>query len=279
MNYQHIYHAGNSADVFKHCVLLFILEALAQKENPFCYVESHAGSGSYDLLTNAAQTTKEYASGVKLLWDEKNLPSLLRHYIQTINTINPSQKLHRYPGSPLFAQSLLRKNDRMLLAELNATPYRLLKKLFSDSSQVHCYEQDGYDFLNAVLPPKEKRGLVFIDPPYENPHEFFNLPDELTRIYKKWPTGIITAWYPIKKNLPLKNFYHRLEKSPMQKILICEFCPWSQDIAQLLNGSGLVIINPPWKLESILNDFLPRLLKYLQQDKFAQTRTFWLQGE
>jgi 23S rRNA (adenine2030-N6)-methyltransferase len=248
MNYRHSYHAGNAADVFKHIVLVALLQALTQKDKPFCYLETHAGEPLY-LLNN-----KEYRDGIARLLG-KSTSGLLKDYLQIVESY-PGY----YPGSATIAQALLRPDDRMVLSELNPDVAVLLKKQFK-----HVHIQDGYVTLKACTPPPERRGLVLIDPCYEEPNEWTRLATQVIETYKRWPSGVYAIWYPIKTKSVVSAFHAKLKRSGIPNVLITELCPWPADIDQRLAGSGMVIINPPWQLETRLNSALQPLLDFLRQ--------------
>src|SRR6185369_7357303 len=194
MNYRHAFHAGNFADVFKHTVLIGLLDALKQKAAPFCYFDTHAGAGSYDLHGLEAGKTAEAADGVLRLLDLKSPPPLLQGYLDLLRSLNPAgmgRELALYPGSPLIAARLMRDSDRAVLCELQPDEAARLKKLFAHDARVGVHQRDGYAALGALVPPKERRGLVLIDPPFEaQDDEFRAIEAALATAYSRWPTGI-----------------------------------------------------------------------------------------
>jgi 23S rRNA (adenine2030-N6)-methyltransferase len=278
MNYRHIYHAGNFADVFKHVVLIQLLKSLHQKESPFCYLDTHAGIGRYDLASEAAQKTGEYQLGIQRLWGAKPLPELV-DYLAVVRAMNDKDSLRYYPGSPAVARAFLRPQDRMVLLELHPDEFVLLQKRYADDKQVVVQRQDAYAGLKALLPPKEKRGLVLIDPPYESPGELDQVVVGLRTAHDRWATGIYALWYPIKDRPPVERFHRALIASGIRKQLLVEFSPYPEDSGFRLNGCGMVIVNPPWKLEASLRQLLPSLLGVLQQHPAARTTVSWLVPE
>jgi len=268
MNYRHLYHAGNFTDVFKHAVLALLIQALCRKDKPFCYLDTHAGIGRYDLESEAAQKTGEFKTGIlKLLQSQKDFPEEIADYVAVIRKINAAEKLRFYPGSPLLVKHLLRANDRMILTELHSDDFKLLKQEFRNDKQIAVHHLDGYQALKAFLPPKEKRGLVFIDPPFEQPHEFEQLVEALSAAYQRWPTGIYAIWYPLKNLAAVKNFYQDLQILQLSKVLKLEFTPYPVDSPVGLNGCGMIIINSPFQLDQQLEKLLPWLLQVLAPDK------------
>ncbi len=277
MNYRHIYHAGNFADVFKHCILVLLLESLLRKDKPFCYLETHAGLGVYDLHSQATQRTLEYLSGIARVLDNCNdhgtcYPQAIAPYLAAINKVNASilvdgkltaANLRFYPGSPLIARSLLRPQDRMVLMELHQEDVLLLKKVFAKDSQVAVHYYNGYQGLKAFLPPVERRGLVLIDPAFEQTNEFDLMLTALQeQVKSRWPTGIYALWYPIKDHIACNNFLGSLKKMDF-KYLVCEMTLAKRAGLEKFIGCGMVIINPPWQIEQRLTEVLSWLWQVL----------------
>lgn len=274
MNYLHDYHAGCAADVFKHVVLVALLNALKKKDTPFCYLDTHAGGGIYDLSSESAQKTGEYLEGIAKLINQPVNHPLLKQYLSLVEDCNnENNALRFYPGSPCVAHAELRPQDRMVIMDFKKPVYDQLKTIFAKDKQAQVHYYDGYLGLKAFLPPKEKRGLVLIDPPFEDINEFKLLPQHLTTALQRWPHGIYAIWYPIKNRKQINAFHHDLLKLNNSKIMISEFCPWPDDVAMRLNGSGMIVINPPWQIEQELNGALNELLNYLRQHKEGHTQT------
>jgi 23S rRNA (adenine2030-N6)-methyltransferase len=266
MNYHHHFHAGNSADVFKHLLLTVLLKSLMQKDKPLAYIDTHAGSGCYDLHANNAQKTGEYLTGIALLWGQTRLPIEIEEYlalIQRFNTELNQQGLRYYPGSPGFAKMLLRPQDRLLLNDNQKIVTQQLQRGFTHDRRVNISQQAADAILKAWLPPVERRGLAFLDPPFENPQEFDAILSALKFALAKWPTGIYACWYPIKHQQTVQGFLHRLEHLNCKTILNVTFCPLPSDVGQRLAGSGMLICNPPWQFEQQCRQFLPHLAKLL----------------
>lgn len=272
MNYRHIYHAGNFADVFKHIVLIALLEALSRKEKPFCYIESQAGAGLYDLTSGQASKSKEFTTGIEKLFrleeaKSSKMPWIIQKYLDLVKSINPNDKLIAYPGSPLIAATLLRPEDRMILVELRPDDAELLRHEFYSDKRVAVHQSDGYQALKAFLPPKENRGLVLIDPAYEENDEVEKIANALTIASKHWRNGLYAIWYPIKEPRLVRNLFKALTKLPQDEILIAELSIYPEDSRFALNGSGLAIINPPWNFDQQLKTILPWLWKKLSPEK------------
>lgn len=270
MNYRHAYHAGNFADVFKHIVLVALTKAFLRKDTAFCYLDTHAGVGYYDLAAEAAQKSKEYAGGVSKILAAPTPPALITDYL---NCLKPHKKVPAasfYPGSPFIVKHFLRPDDRMILSELHPEDYQQLKKVFSQDKQVAVHHLDGYQSLKAFLPPKQKRGFVLIDPPYEQTGEFEQLLKEIPAALNRWETGVYAIWYPIKNRTAEERFLRSLRDKINRPMLIAELSIYPENLAINLNGSGMVIINPPWQLEQELQAILPWLWQVLSVDKQGQ---------
>jgi 23S rRNA (adenine2030-N6)-methyltransferase len=278
MNYLHSYHAGNFADVFKHIILVSLIESLQSKENGFCYLDTHAGTGYYDLMSANAQKSKEYKQGIEKLLQQKRVPEPIRHYLNCVQKINSrlSQSifasLRYYPGSPFIARHFLRSQDRMISSELHPQEYQTLKKNFLNDNQVSVQLLDGYRSLKAFLPPKERRGLILIDPPFERPHEFADLIRALPLALQRFETGVYAIWYPIKDRPPVERFHRALKEIVKRPILITELSLYPETSALHLNGCGMVIINPPYKFEGRLKGMLPWLRTALGIHRPKQTQ-------
>lgn len=265
MNYRHIFHAGNFADVFKHLLLITLVERLQQKTKPFCYLDTHAGIGIYDLTSIFAQKTQEYRSGIAKIWELSELPPAGAHYLELIKDYNREQgysQLRYYLGSPYLVKKMLRPNDRMILAELHHQDILSLKKNFCRDKQVAVHHLDGYQALKAFLPPKEKRGLVLMDPPFEAAAEFGFLIEQLQCVMHKWSQGIYAVWYPIKQSNKVQEFYRQLKLIGAQEIGVCEFK--IQNINDVvLTACGMVVVHPPWQWMQSTEHLLSWLCKTL----------------
>lgn len=270
MNYRHAFHAGNGADVLKHLVLSLILQHLTAKPAPFAVLDTHAGIGRYDLDSEEARRTGEADRGILALRRGLSATdSAADLLLELAPYLDPVQKLagvadlaaplHSYPGSPCLARAFLRDQDRLILAELHPDDALTLKRLFHGDKQVAVHHMDGWTALKAHLPPKEKRGLVLIDPPFEAPDDFDRLVAGLALAYQRWPTGIYALWYPIKDRATVWRLHQALEDSGIPKIMAAEL-GWAADgEGDRLNGSGMIVVNPPWRLADTLRFLLPRL--------------------
>ena len=274
MNYRHAFHAGNFADVFKHVCLARILMHLRDKPAPFRVIDTHAGAGLYDLESEEANRTGEWREGVGRL-DAAALPppaaELAAPYLAALRAANPHQGLRRYPGSPLIAYHLLRPQDRLLVCEIEAGAAAALSRHLRASApdkarrgdRAKMLRIDGWIALNACIPAKERRGLVFIDPPYESPDDFVRSADATVAACRKWPTGIYLLWYPIKSRDGPDCIAKALQRVAVGKAMRVELRVSAALPEGGLSACGVVLINPPWKLAVELEILLPALVEAL----------------
>lgn len=275
MNYRHAFHAGNHADVLKHAVLSRLLSLMARKDKPFAYLDSHAGVGLYDLASEQAGKTGEWLQGIVRLWGRDDLPALLDDYCAVIAALNPEGGLRYYPGSPEIARRLTRDQDRVLLNEKHPEDGRLLKDNMAADQRVTVHLGEGWHLAKALLPVAEKRALLLIDPPFEQADELERCVESLTTAIARMRQAVVAIWYPIKDQRQLKRFYQDLQKSGAPKLLRAELWVHPTDNPAGLNGSGLVIANPPWPLEDELRELLPYLATQLAQSQ-GGWRLDWL---
>jgi 23S rRNA (adenine2030-N6)-methyltransferase len=258
LSYRHAYHAGNHADVFKHLVLTLLVQSLLKKEKPFLILDTHAGAGRYHLRSEMARKNREFASGIERLWEVANAPEAIGHYLEAVRTTNPGRELHWYPGSPRIFRHFLRPQDRLVLSELHPNEARDISREFAGDRQVRVEAADGYQALKAQLPPKERRGLVHIDPAYELKDEHRRVLEALADAHRRWATGIFAVWYPIQDRATADGFLRRLKKLGLPEVLVTECCVMPEE-AFRLTGSGMIIVNPPWQLDEQLRQVLPWL--------------------
>jgi len=275
MNYRHAFHAGNHADVLKHVILSRLIALLSRKEAPFAYLDSHAGVGLYDLAGDQASRTGEWLQGIARLWQAEDVPDQLVDYLEVIRAMNPDGVLRHYPGSPELARMLTREQDRLYLNEKHPEDGRLLKENMAGDRRVAVHLGEGWYVSRALLPTREKRVLLLIDPPFEQADELERCVQSLNEAIGRMRQAVVAIWYPIKELGQLRRFYRDLEKSNAPKLLRIELYVHPADDAQRLNGSGLVISNPPWGLEDELKQILPWLTTLLGQSQ-AGWRMDWL---
>jgi len=286
MQYHHIYHAGNFADVFKHCVLVMLAQNLCKKNKPIFYLDTHAGIGRYDLTSELASKTSEYASGISVLYNQKEADlkiltskiaeNALATYLQIIQSYNTNKNLKYYPGSPLILKTLMRTQDRMALVELHKDDAELLRNEFVNDKQIAVHHSNGYQSIKAFLPPKEKRGLILIDPAFEDINEFENIIAGLKVAKQKFPTGVYAIWYPIKDLTKIQGFYSELEAIHFKNILVSEFSVDTLEKDAKLTRCGMAIINSPWKFEEDLQPLLDWLAATLAHNNNGYSNWRWL---
>jgi 23S rRNA (adenine2030-N6)-methyltransferase len=261
LNYQHAFHAGNFADVHKHVVLVRILIHLKNKPAAFRVIDTHAGAGRYDLRGSEASRGGEWQDGIGRLFGRR-LPdqaqSLLAPYLDVVQSLNPGGALRLYPGSPLIALSQLRPQDRLIACEVEPRAVAGLKSVLRDR-RAKVLALDGWTALGAYVPPKERRGVVVVDPPFEEAADFSRLSGALAAAHRKWQTGIYLLWYPIKEREAPDALARRLRKLAMPGVLRCEITLGAPRADAGLVGSGLIVVNPPFKLDAELKILLPAL--------------------
>lgn len=245
MNYRHAFHAGNHTEVFKHAALTLLLEHLLQKPTPFAVLDTHGGIGIYDLFSDEAMRTNERDAGVNRVFG-KALSSAPM-YSKILAALN-AQSLRVYPGSPELVRQSLREKDRLIVCELHPEDGSLLKKRYHKDRRVSVHQRDGYEAVGAILPPPERRGLVFIDPPFERKDEPDQIAAALQAGNRRWATGIYTVWYPIKDAVLGDRIAAAATAAGFDSVLRTEFCPYRRD-GVTLAGSGLAICNPPWRID------------------------------
>lgn len=282
MNYRHAFHAGNFGDVLKHVVLVGLLEKLAQKEAPFFFLDTHAGRGCYDLSGEAARRSGEAQAGILRLAVAPELPALATRYLALVRGFDAANvaAIRNYPGSPRLAAMLMRPGDRAALCELAPREAEGLRREFSHDERFAVHLRDGYESLKALLPPKERRGLVLLDPPYESQEvEFGKVVDALAAAQRRWPQGVFAAWYPIKRAAGAAAFLAALAARGVTELLVAELSVHPADSSAGLNGSGMALLNPPWKLDEELAATLPGVHAALAPAGAGGTRVEWLVPE
>lgn len=281
MNYRHDFHAGNFADVVKHAVLSRIIVHLQAKPAPFRVIDTHAGAGLYDLAGPQASRTGEWRMGIARVLEAPFAPevrALLAPYLEAVASFNSPGKLTMYPGSPLLVRKWLRPRDRLIACELEPAAVEALAQNLGRSIRAKALALDGWIALPAYVPPKERRGLVLIDPPFEAADEFARMAEALAQAHRKWTTGIYLLWYPIKDRSGPDALAKDLKRSGIGKILRAEVTLFPRPDASRLTGCGLIVVTPPWTLEPELSLLLPALAGVLSQRE-GGFRLDWLVGE
>ncbi len=279
MNYRHVYHAGNFADVVKHAVLARIVEYLKRKDGAFRVIDTHAGRGIYRLDAEEARKTSEADDGIARLLGAKiavEARALLDPYLEIVRGLNAEGALDIYPGSPLLTRRLLRRQDRLTAIELHSEDATALRRLFEGDHQVRVLELDGWLSLGAHLPPKEKRGLVLVDPPFEREDEFGRILDGLRKAHRRWPGGTYAVWYPIKDRRAVGAFREALKRWGVPGILDTAFHVRKASPSPRLDGSGMIVVNPPYLLEAELKVLLPALRRILSDGDAPMPALTWL---
>jgi 23S rRNA (adenine2030-N6)-methyltransferase len=277
MNYRHIFHAGNFADVHKHVILLALIDRLTRKSKPLLLLDTHAGRGTYDLDSEDASRGNQSQRGIRRLVQDSTVSNA--DVKRFLDLLAPSLRTQHYLGSPLLAGQVLRDEDRLVCVESQLEEAHELQRSLQwrrNSSVIH---GDGYAALKSHLPPKEARGLVFIDPPYESDREFKLITQALLEGVRRWATGVYAIWYPIKATGESRRFKDTLRKSGLKKILLLELFVHPTDSRVGLNGSGMLILNPPWKLDEEMRAAQTELFGALADPKANEPVVEWLVGE
>ena len=274
-SYRHAFHAGNHADVLKHLVLIQLLQYLGQKEKPFQYIDTHAGAGLYRLDTGYAQKSAEYKAGIARLWDCNNVPAAVADYLQAVKACNEDGRLCYYPGSPKLADTLLRNGDQLRLFEMHPADYKILQGNFlgqnsARNKRVLVQQSDGFAGLKALLPPLSRRGLILMDPSYEDKNDYRYVVESMADAISRFATGMYMVWYPVLPRLDAKMLPEKLKRLPVQNwlnVTLSIGAPAADGLG--LHSSGLIVLNPPWTLAATLRETMPYLVKQLARDEHA----------
>jgi 23S rRNA (adenine2030-N6)-methyltransferase len=278
MNYRHAYHAGNFADVLKHAILSLVLVHMAKKPTPFRVIDTHAGIGMYDLTSEAAEKTGEWKGGIGRLMGSEAAPlpaavaSLLAPYLGAVRACNPDGGLRRYPGSPCLALALMRAHDRLVANELHPEDAATLARTLASDRRAKVLALDGWLALKAQLPPKERRGIILVDPPFEEAGELERIGRGLQNARRRFSGGVYLLWYPIKDPRLTTRFLRSIAAVVPAETLAVELLIRAPADVDRLNGSGLVILNAPFTLESDLAVLMPVLAERLADGGGACTR-------
>ncbi|MDC9603731.1 23S rRNA (adenine(2030)-N(6))-methyltransferase RlmJ [Xenorhabdus griffiniae] len=279
LSYRHSFHAGNHADVLKHVVQSLIIESLKIKEKPFLYLDTHSGAGRYHLSGEHAERTGEYLEGIARIWQRDDIPEELAAYMDAVKALNPQGTLRYYPGSPLIASHLLREHDELNLSELHPSDFPLLRTEFSRDRRARVLREDGFQQLKSKLPPKSRRGFVLIDPPYELKSDYLNVVQGIQEGYKRFATGTYALWYPVVLRQQIKRLVKGLEATGIRKILQIELGVRPDSDQRGMTASGMIVINPPWKLEQQMKVVLPWLHQVLVPEGTGHTSVEWIVPE
>jgi len=263
LSYRHGYHAGNSADVLKHFILLYVLDYIKKKDKNFIFIDSHAGGGKYSISDPYMQKNKEYLQGIEKIFKINNDDIFLKSYLDLIKSINSNSDLKIYPGSCYLASKSLRKDDKLHFLELHPTEFLNLKKNFENDSRIIIENEDSYKRLNKLLPPKEKRAVILIDPSYELKDEYEKVSKMLSDCYKKFPLGLYIVWYPVLSNKKSESFVLNILKENYKNLSHIEMITDNSNDG--MHGSGLFVINSPWSIEKDIKKSLETIFDYLKK--------------
>lgn len=285
LSYRHAFHAGNHADVIKHVVTMQLLQYLGQKDTPYTYIDTHSGAGVYALDSAYAAKNAEFETGISRLWDRKDMPAPLAEYVKLVKDLNPSGKMRYYPGSPYVADKTMRQEDRLRLFELHPSDSKILADNFR-KLEAHAAEQgvrqtvrgkrvmiqraDGFAGLRALLPPPSRRGLVLMDPPYEDKGDYRRVKDTLADALVRFATGTYAVWYPVLNRMESRQLPDQLKRLPANgwlNVTLSVCAPAPDGFG--LHSSGMFVINPPWTLEPMLKELMPYLVSALGTDASA----------
>ncbi|MBP0597050.1 23S rRNA (adenine(2030)-N(6))-methyltransferase RlmJ [Herbaspirillum sp. LeCh32-8] len=285
LSYRHAFHAGNHADVLKHMVVIQLMRYLGQKDTAYMVIDTHAGAGVYALDGDYASKNAEYETGIARLWNRDDLPEAVQEYVDVVKSLNPSGKMRYYPGSPYCAEKTMRDQDRLRLFELHPTEVKVLDQNFrkleehaaaqgqrpsARGKRVMVQKGDGFLALKAMLPPPSRRGLVLIDPPYEDKRDYARTVEVLRDALTRFPTGMYAVWYPVlqrNESIQLPERLKRLGAKSWLHVTLAIHGPAPDGFG--LHNSGMFILNPPWTLEPMLRELMPYLVDVLGVDESA----------
>jgi 23S rRNA (adenine2030-N6)-methyltransferase len=268
MNYRHAYHAGNFADVLKHIVLILCLDYLQEKEGPLCIVDAHAGAGLYSLSSEEAMRTREWEQGIGSLEDASGAPAGLKLYL---DLVREDLDRGKYPGSPLIFARRLRAKDRLVASELHEETFKALRGVLKPFKNVRAVRMDAYRCVRAHVPPKERRGLVLVDPPFERKDEFQTLARQMKEWKKRWPTGVYLMWYPVKSHLPVAALKETALALSFPRTWFVETLILPRNQVETLNGCGLIVFNAPYTVPERVEALLPFLGRVLSLHETSST--------
>ena len=267
LSYLHEFHAGNHADVLKHVALLSLLSRLKANDKPLRYIETHAGAGGYELRSAAALKNREFEGGIGRVWNAAEAPPAVERWLELVRRYNGgAAKLSRYPGSPWLARELLGDGDSVFLFELHPAEHRMLERKLGIDRRVHILREDGLEGCIGLVPPPERRGAVFVDPSYEVADEPAKVLDAVAKLHRRFATGVYAAWYPVIERRWVQRFERTVRDTGIAHIDLYELDVERDGGGRGLTGSGMLVVNPPWKLREDMQDALPWLARQLGND-------------
>jgi 23S rRNA (adenine2030-N6)-methyltransferase len=273
LSYLHGYHAGGHADVLKHVVLVAMLAQLTAKDKPLRFIDTHAGAGGYDLRSPAAQKNREHLGGIGRLWNASDPPAPVARWLELVRQYNDgAQKLVHYPGSPWLARASLRPEDSLYLFELHPAEHRALDQKLGADRRVTVLRHDGLEGCIGLVPPPERRALVLIDPTYEVKDEHSDVIDALTKAHRRFATGTYAIWYPVLERRWVQRLERAVRATGIEPLALYELCVAPDGNGRGLTGSGMLIVNPPWKLGEDMGAALPWLAHALGVDERGSFR-------
>ncbi|MDP3878571.1 MAG: 23S rRNA (adenine(2030)-N(6))-methyltransferase RlmJ [Methylobacter sp.] len=279
LSYRHSFHAGNFADVLKHIVLIQSLDYLTQKDKPLCCIDTHAGPGKYELDGDYALKNREFDNGIAKLWQRSDLPECVARYVSLVKRFNSTDKLTRYPGSPLLVKQLLRDKDRLCLFELHSTEIKLLTAEAHKDKRIQVVHADGLSSAVKLLPPPERRGLVLIDPSYEIKDDYPQVVETLAAMHKRFATGTYALWYPVIERRRNQKLERAIGASGINNVQLFELGIRADSSEHGMTASGMIVVNPPWTLVAEMKQVLPWLAEVLGNKGEGFYRIQTLAGE
>ncbi|MDF3023295.1 MAG: rRNA ((2030)-N(6))-methyltransferase RlmJ [Alphaproteobacteria bacterium] len=274
LSYQHIYHAGNFADVHKHAILVELLKSLTAKNPKLAVIDTHAGRGSYDLLSEEAQKTMEFSHGAQHFWENDGLPDGLK---KIVSKFNPEGDLAVWPGSAMIARQMLRPGDKLTCVERHPGEFAELQKTMADAVNTELQQKDGFQSIVEFSPPAIRKGLVIIDPSYEIKTEYVQTAKQVHLAWKKWPQGVFLIWYPLLEADGHRQLLTQLRKSEVKDVMVSEIrLAKAPSEGYRMYGSGIAIVNPPWPI-NVLDDLTNFIADRMPQK--AHGDTYWLDNQ
>jgi 23S rRNA (adenine2030-N6)-methyltransferase len=274
LSYQHIYHAGNFADIHKHAILAQVIKAMRTKPQPMAVLDTHAGRGVYDLSSVEAEKNREFDNGITHFWPRRAEPSLLRPFLEIVETFNTGDSVTQYPGSSMIARRLLKPADRLVAVERHPGEVKELQTSLAGLPQTTVVQEDGLQTMLDNVPFPERRGLVIIDPSYEIKTDYADVPKHIALAFRKWPQGSFLLWYPIMNGAPHRDMFLALKKSGVSNMLISEICLEKPPEDHFrMYGSGIAIVNPPWP-DAILKQITEHIT--MRMPAATSGEVFWL---